>query len=500
MAINQRVVDNDLIVLDELEDFWAEREFALYPHQIETAQRVINDLDGRALLADEVGLGKTIEAGLILKEYILRGEVETVLILTPASLSYQWWVELTNKFDIDIFNNRKGKGWHYFNRQIASIDLAKRERHAEVIYNRDFDMVIVDEAHKLKNSDTLNWKFVNNLSPEYMLFLTATPIQNELNELYNLVSLLKPELFENYDSDVLKQNLDQVMIRNERTDSELEFVDRDVKLFPLELTSLEQQLYDGITELVSQGYKRCKAENKNLLHLVTLQREICSSSFAVIGTLQNFLDSASKELVPKLEELLQLAEEIEINQKVQVVEELLKEIDGQTVIFTEYLATQNYICYYLYQRGLMPVKFDGTLNDTQKERAKRFFAEKGDVLVSTAAGRQGINLQFCNVIINYDLPWNPMKLEQRIGRVHRLGQTEEVKIYNLCTKGTIEEKMVKLLHEKINLFESVVGKLDRIVNSSKQHNLDRSILDIIVNKEGEELMESLEELIVEQVN
>ncbi|MBM7623438.1 DEAD/DEAH box helicase [Sporohalobacter salinus] len=499
MAINQRVVTNDLVVLDELKDFWAERNFALYPHQIETAQRVINDFNGRALLADEVGLGKTIEAGLILKEYILRGEVETVLILTPASLSYQWWVELTNKFDIDIFNNRKGKGWHYFNHQIASIDLAKRERHAEVIYKRDFDMVIVDEAHKLKNSDTLNWKFVNNLSPEYMLFLTATPVQNELEELYNLVSLLRPELFKNYESEALKQNLDQVMIRNERTDSELEFTDRDVKLLPLELNSREQQLYNGITDLVSQEYKRYKEENKNLLHLITLQREICSSSFAVIGTLQNFLESASEELVPKVEELLQLAKEIQINQKVQVVEELLKEIDGQAVIFTEYLATQNYICYYLYQRGLMPVKFDGTLNDTQKERAKRFFAEKGDVLVSTAAGRQGINLQFCNVIINYDLPWNPMNLEQRIGRVHRLGQTEEVKIYNLCTKDTIEEKIVNLLHEKIDLFESVVGNLDRIVNNSKSHNLDRSILEIVVNKEGEELKKNLEELLIKQI-
>ncbi|ADL13061.1 DEAD/DEAH box helicase [Acetohalobium arabaticum] len=499
MAINQRAVDNDLVVLDELADFWAERDFALYPHQIETAQRVIDELDGRALLADEVGLGKTIEAGLILKEYILRGEVETVLILTPASLSYQWWVELTNKFDIDIFNNRKGKGWHYFDHQIASIDLAKRERHAEVIYQRDFDMVIVDEAHKLKNSDTLNWQFVNNLSPEYMLFLTATPIQNDLDELYNLVSLLKSELFRVNDSDLLKQNLDQVMIRNERTDSELDFTDRDVKLIPLELTSPEQQLYDGITELVKQEYDRCRAENRNLLHLVTLQREICSSSFAVIETLQNFLNSAAEELVPKVEQLLQLAEEIQINQKVQVVEELLKEIDGQAVIFTEYLATQNYICYYLYQRGLMPVKFDGTLNDTQKERAKRFFAEQGDVLVSTAAGRQGINLQFCNVIINYDLPWNPMKLEQRIGRVHRLGQTEEVKIYNLCTKGTIEEKIVNVLHDKINLFESVVGNLDKIVNNSKEHNLDKSILDVIVNQEGEELEKSLEELLTEQI-
>ncbi|MGM0472010.1 MAG: DEAD/DEAH box helicase [Bacillota bacterium] len=474
MAINQQTRIDKLVALDKLADYWSAEDFMLYPHQIKTAKRVINQLQGRALLADEVGLGKTIEAGLILKEYILRGAVESTLILTPAALGYQWWKELTTKFQIDLFNNRKGRGWHYFNHQIASLDLAKRDRHAAEIYKRDFDLVIVDEAHKLKNQDTLNWQFVNQLSPKYMLFLTATPIQNDLTELYNLISLLKPELFTNRqefkaainssNKKALQQQLGQVMIRNERTDANLDFTARNVKLIPLELTATERQLYEGITNLVEDEYYSYQHKNKNPLQLVTLQREICSSSFAVENTLQKLLQESSTELQAEIEELLDLVAQIEFNQKVQVVEQILKELDEKAIIFTEYRATQNYLGYYLYQRGFLPLKFDGTLNENQKERAKECFANEGDVLISTAAGRQGLNLQFCNTIINYDLPWNPMRLEQRIGRVHRLGQTAEVKIYNLCTKGTIEEQILQLLADKIDLFESVIGNLDQIIS------------------------------------
>ncbi|SJZ31470.1 DEAD/DEAH box helicase [Selenihalanaerobacter shriftii] len=507
MVVNQQAIDNNLLVLEELKEFWEEVEFSLFPHQIETAHRVINKFDGRALLADEVGLGKTIEAGLILKEYLLRGEIEKILILTPASLGYQWWYELTNKFNIDLFHNRKGRAWHYFNNQIASIDLAKREPHCDMIYERDFDMVVVDEAHKLKNSDTLNWKFVNKLSSKYMLFLTATPIQNNLKEIYNLVSILKPKVFNSYsnfkskfnsnspDYKAIKNKLSKIMIRNQRINSKLEYTERNVKLIPLKLTSPEQELYDGVTNLVKKEYERCISEDKSILHLITLQREVCSSSFAVVGTLRKFLKSAPKMLKPKIERLLVLAQNIEVNQKVKVIEEILGKVDGQAVIFTEYLATQHYICNYLYNRGIMPVRFDGGLSDNQKEWAKHIFAEHGDVLVSTEAGGQGINLQFCNVIINYDLPWNPMNLEQRIGRVHRLGQTKDVEIYNLSTQGTIEEKVLNLLYQKIDLFESVIGGLDNIVNDvSDEIGLGTTILESLINPENDLLSLDLDEL------
>ena len=184
-----------LMAFNELKDHWAEMGMELFPHQIECVEKVIREMRGRALLADEVGLGKTIEAGMILKELILRGEVKSYLILVPASLGYQWWYELSNKFKIDIWFNRKGRAILYYDRMIASIDMCKRDSYAPGLIEKGFDMVIVDEAHKLKNRNTLAWKFVNDLPKKYCLFLTATPIHNDLQELYNLVSIINPDIF-----------------------------------------------------------------------------------------------------------------------------------------------------------------------------------------------------------------------------------------------------------------------------------------------------------------
>ncbi|MGB4006229.1 MAG: DEAD/DEAH box helicase, partial [Halanaerobiales bacterium] len=148
-------------------------------------------MNGRAILADEVGLGKTIEAGMILKEYLDRGLVKKSLILVPATLGFQWTNELVNKVGLNnVFFNRKGRAWDYFDHQIASLDLAKREEHARYLNQIDFDMLIVDEAHRLKNRKTLNWRFVNGLKKKYCLLLTATPIQNNLEELYSLIKIL----------------------------------------------------------------------------------------------------------------------------------------------------------------------------------------------------------------------------------------------------------------------------------------------------------------------
>lgn len=507
MATNQINIDN-LKALDTLNDYWQEQEMGLFPHQVETVNKVIEQMNGRAILADEVGLGKTIEAGMILKEYMVRGDVKTCLVLTPASLGFQWWQELTHKFQIDCFNNRKGKGWHYFDVIISSLDKAKRKPHCDHIYERGFDMVIVDEAHRLKNSKTQNWKFVEKIPAKYLLLLTATPIQNDLKELYNLVALLKPNLFGNYSDfkdnyvkdkhsaqnlDDLQDDLSQVMIRNQREEIDLYYTDRKVKLIPLSLTEKEKELYEGISALVKREYKKCISANKSIFHLLTLQREVCSSSFAVSKTLEKMCKSESYENIKeRLCELYELAISITENQKMKVVEKILDDTDGKAIIFTEYRATQQYICYHLYQRGYQPVIFSGKLRDNQKEWAKRQFMKNGDVLISTEAGGQGINLQFCNTIINYDLPWNPMKVEQRIGRVHRLGQEKDVLIYNLSTKNTIEEKIIHLLDKKINLFESVIGGLDLIVREGVDKSFGSDILDLLIENEEDKLDEELD--------
>ncbi|AZR72448.1 helicase [Anoxybacter fermentans] len=490
-----------LLTIEELKDHWEEIGMELFPHQIECVDKVIHEMDGRALLADEVGLGKTIEAGMILKELLLRGKVKTFLILVPASLGYQWWFELSNKFKIDVWFNRKGRGLLYYDQMIASLDMCKRKHHADGLIKKGFDMVIVDEAHKLKNRNTLNWKFVNTLPKKYCLLLTATPIQNDLEELYNLVSIIKPDIFGSYkkfrddyttgkrkakNQKELQHVLEKVMIRNSRQKSTLSFPARKVKLINLQLTPEEKELYDKVTRLVRIEYRKRQREKKSILFLLTLQREVCSSSFALLQTLEKMIKKGHPDLIDKLKELYQLAAKIRVNAKMRKVLEILKSLDGQAIIFTEFRATQWKLCEYLQQNGLVPVAFNGSMSANRKEWMKAIFREKGDVLVSTEAGGQGLNFQFCDTLINYDLPWNPMRIEQRIGRIHRLGQRNDVKIYNFSTIGTIEENIVNLLHEKINLFESVIGKLECIIkDNEKAKTFEGNIFKLIAEAEDD---------------
>src|SRR5690625_4921381 len=210
-------------------------------HQVETAKTVIQEMNGRAILADEVGLGKTIEAGLILKEYMIRGLVKNALLLVPASLVNQWINELHEKFYIPAASYRKNYNWDDHPIFVSSMDLAKREPHRENILNLNFDMVIIDEAHKLKNHKTLNYSFARSLKKKYCLLLTATPIQNKLIEVFNLVSILKPgylgsyETFtkkygkknaDNLNDTYLNKLIQKVMVRNRRKDTLLKDVKR----------------------------------------------------------------------------------------------------------------------------------------------------------------------------------------------------------------------------------------------------------------------------------
>ena len=162
------------------------------PHQLEAAKQVVEEMNGKAILADEVGLGKTIEAGLILKEYMIRGLVKKVLILVPASLVTQWAFELNTKFHIPAVTQRKSYVWDSCDVVISSIDTAKRQPHCDMILKQNYDFVIIDEAHKLKNNKTKNYEFVQKLKKKFCLLLTATPIQNKVDEIFHLVSLLKP--------------------------------------------------------------------------------------------------------------------------------------------------------------------------------------------------------------------------------------------------------------------------------------------------------------------
>ncbi len=471
------------------------------PHQLEVARQVVEKMNGKAILADEVGLGKTIEAGLILKEYMIRGLVKKVLILVPASLVSQWASELNQKFYIPAVQQKKSYMWEQYDVIVSSIDTAKRSPHREIVYEQDYDLIIIDEAHKLKNNKTKNYEFVQNLKKKFCLLLTATPIQNRIDEIFNLVSLLKPghlgnqenfeELFGKRSSSIddhehLKELVNKVMIRNRRDDTGIEWTKRKVETIPIEFSETEQELYDAISAYRSSfsGFA------SSMFSILTLQREACSSREAVYFTLKKMLEKKNEDASSTTPNdmvlwLMKKVEQVTQNSKAEKAVELIKQIDDKVIIFTEYRATQMYLQWFLKQNGISSVPFRGGFKRGKKDWMRELFKGKFQVLIATEAGGEGINLQFCNHIINYDLPWNPMRLEQRIGRIHRLGQEKDVHIYNFATKNTVEEHILKLLYEKINLFERVIGQLDEILTRLDLGNIEDHIQDIMLRSRSE---------------
>lgn len=428
-------------------------------------------MNGKAILADEVGLGKTIEAGLILKEYLIRGLVKRALILAPASLINQWIEELNIKFHIPAVAYKKNCPIERYDVLIMSMDTAKKSPHRERIYEQDYDMIIIDEAHKLKNNKTQIYEFVQGLKKKFCLLLTATPIQNDIFELYYLISLLKPGHLGNYDTfqsafsaskhdlehdDYLKELVNQVMVRNRREDTGIDWTNRRVQIVPITFTDEEREVYEMLGNL----------QNTGSFSLITLQKEMCSSKEATALTLTNMLDDHVQP--QEIEAIITKLMTLEVNSKAEKALEIVKQANDKVIIFTEYRATQIYLQWYLHSNGISSVLFNGKFNKSKRDYMKHLFKERAQVLIATEAGGEGINLQFCHHVINYDLPWNPMKLEQRIGRVHRLGQEHDVHIYNLAIENTIEEKILQLLHTKIDVFEKVVGDLDAILTNFKE--------------------------------
>ncbi|TYR75609.1 DEAD/DEAH box helicase [Rossellomorea vietnamensis] len=469
------------------------------PHQLEVARQVVESMNGKAILADEVGLGKTIEAGLILKEYMIRGLVKKVLILVPASLVSQWAIELNSKFHIPAVAQKKSYVWDQCDIVISSIDTAKRSPHREKVYDQDYDLVIIDEAHKLKNHKTKNYEFVQNLKKKFCLLLTATPIQNRVEEIFHLVSLLKPghlgnesgfsEKYKKGSRSVgndahLKELVNKVMIRNRRSDTGIEWTKRHVKTVLIDFTEQERDLYDSFNVLKGP-YDEWVSSSFSLL---TLQREACSSREAVFYTLKNMLErqeQPSPVLTQRVNELMKKVEQVQTNSKAQEALKIIKSVNDKVIIFTEYRATQLYLQWFLKQHGITSVPFRGGFKRGKKDWMRELFKNHAQVLIATEAGGEGINLQFCHHIINFDLPWNPMRLEQRIGRVHRLGQTEDVHIYNFATKNTVEEHILKLLYEKITLFEKVIGQLDDILTKLDFGKFEEHMEDIFTKSRSQ---------------
>lgn len=458
-------------------------DLTLMPHQMDAVKKVLFEMHGRAILADEVGLGKTIEAGVILKELMIKGLVEKVLILVPSSLIRQWENELNKTFYIPAKAKHRSYPWAAYDICISSIDLAKKEPHASEILNEKYDMIIVDEAHRLKNPKTRNYQFVKQIKANYCLLLTATPIQNKIDEIYYLMSIVRPGLLKDkasFKRQVKKENssennatqqlIKQSMIRNRRVDTKSNWTDRNIETIRVNFTEEEQRFYDKLNTLGSD----------HSFTLLTLKREFCSSREACYLTIQqqNWRDDTKKELMSDIEKLPHHAKALE-------TVEFVKKINDKCIIFTEYKSSQLYLQWLLHQHGISSVTYNGKFRKSKKEWMLQLFKNQAQVLIATDAGGEGLNLQFCNHMIHYDLPWNPMKLEQRIGRIHRYGQEKDVNIYYIVLNNTIDERILNLLYKKLDLFKHVIGELDQILSHLGIQSIEKEIEEIVQQSKSE---------------
>jgi superfamily II DNA or RNA helicase len=495
---------------DQLLSFQAAQGVTVYPHQVKTVKTVLHQMRGRALLCDEVGLGKTVEAGLLTMEYLLRGLVKRILILTPPSLVHQWQEEMSQKFnqdfitsDSDEFAASGDEAWSHFPYIIASIDLAKRAERMKKVFSIRFDLVIVDEAHRLRRRNTAAWQLVNGLDKKYILLLTATPVQNDLDELFNLITLLKPgqlktarefhKLFVDQSDHLKPQHADQlrllvsqVMVRNRRSSTGINFTRRHAQVVSTEMTAEEEHLYRLLMALVRQFYPQNQMPLSRFA-LTTLQMELGSSPVAIVPTLEHLLqDSLTPLQKIQLSEILESARGLRQSAKLAALRRTLASLGNEkVVIFTRYLATLQWLKESLKEYPL--VTYHGGLSARQKDESIEHFHQAARILLSTDSGGEGRNLQFCHIMFNFDLPWNPMRIEQRIGRLSRIGQQKDVYIFNLSIRGTVEDQIIEILDRKINMFELVVGELDLILGRlGEEKDMEETIMNMVGTSQSDE--------------
>ncbi len=543
----------------------------LLPHQIEATYRVIQGIYHRFLIADEVGLGKTIEAGLIMKELILRKNYKNILIVVPAPLQIQWKQELLSKFNEDfVILNKKNfemirqKTSYY--KIITSIDFIKNKQLSEQVSKIKWDLAIFDEAHRLRRDFhriTQAYHFAEKISKqvESLLLLSATPFRGKIEELYFLIKLIDPHILGPEHSFInefvipsrngenikkIQRKIQPVIIRRRKIDVG-GFTKRIAKTIKFELSPEEKVFYEETTKYVKKEYNLSKQMQNRAIGFVMIvfQKLLDSSTRALVKALEkrkSILESKLYRFIPKetdfeydfeeyieyLEseeelldqishfehkqefseirrEILSLSKLLSLGKKIKKDTKLLKLKEtinflkqnhhNKIIIFTQFRTTQEYLLENLkeYHCNI----FNGSLSNEQKENEIWEFSEKGEILISTEAGGEGRNLQFSDVLINYDLPWSPLKMEQRIGRIHRFGQKKDVLILNFSTKGTVAERVLHILENKIKVFEDSLGPSDVLLGSIEEElNLSKFIMELISEeKKQKDLEKSLEEKI-----
>lgn len=512
------------------------------PHQLHVLERALETRNIRYILADEVGLGKTIEAGMIIKELKARGLITRILVVCPTGLVSQWSVEMQEKFhekfqvilpsNFDTIRRLTDNDDVYgqFDQVISPMDSIKPvEKHAgwsdkrvekynqeriEAIINSGWDLIIIDEAHRVAGSSSYVARYklgylLSQASP-YLLLLTATPHNGKTEPFLRLVRLLDEQAFPNYKS-IVKEQVAPYLIRSEKREAidnngNLLFKKRYTHLVELhwdERHSLQRQLYELVSSYVSKIYDKARWNRKKNMCLIFLmiimQRMVTSSTAAVRQSLEHRLrvlleeetrvntmsesdwderdiedgdadamEAMSLDRSAEIEELKMIISvakqaefqhhDVKVDALFDTIDELQSEDPAQKIIlFTEFVGTQVYLKELLESRGYSVSVLNGSMDIEERNNALNEFKMSTGIFISTDAGGEGLNLQFANIIINYDLPWNPMKIEQRCGRADRIGQQRDVHIYNMIIGDTVESRVREVLEEKLSVIMKELG-------------------------------------------
>ena len=566
------------------------------PHQIDAALFALQTPFLRGvILADEVGLGKTIEAGIVITQFWAERK-RKILIITPSSLRQQWSQELIEKFyipstlidsrSIKTYKKEHGKSPLQNDECVLICSYEFANANAQAL-QCGWDLIVADEAHKLRNFYTGRAKVAVSVSEIFktsnkIILLTATPLQNKLEELYGLVSVFDPKYFYSLDAfkeryirnrddsqyDDLSDRVRQISKRTLRDDAKkyIQYTMRIPLTVVFTSSPEEQRLYNLVNAYLQRDDIFAFAKSQKHLSALILRKRLGSSTYAVASTLENIANRLSDELasgkrrdnrgglfvddeltcdeieefedapettlssveqtdiqlikseISELRGYASLARSIKINQKAVKLRdalnqgfEKLREIGApeKSIIFTDSTKTQDYIAQtlkdYGYGDGLL--LFNGS-NDSAESNAiyhkwleqnketdlitgivsadRRkalvdYFRDEGKIMIATEAAAEGINLQFCSMIVNYDLPWNPQRVEQRIGRCHRFGQKFNVIVVNFSNKGNLaEERILELLTNKFHLFESVFGASDQVLGAIEDGlDFEKQIADIL---------------------
>jgi superfamily II DNA/RNA helicase len=548
------------------------------PHQIKALSKAVSSNSVRYLLADEVGLGKTIEAGLIMQELKLRGMVRRILIVAPKGLVSQWVSEMRLHFHEEfqmilpedlktlqrLYPERENQNsWTLFNQVVCPMDSVKpmdkrrgwtREQLAE--YNRDrfedliaagWDLVIVDEAHRLGGStdQVARYKLGQGLgeAAPYFLLLSATPHQGKTDAFYRLIALLDPVAFPDITS-ITRERVQPYVIRTEKrrainAQGEALFKPRRTQLVPVSWSAKHRQhrqLYEAVTDYVREGYNQALKQKKSYVGflMILMQRLVTSSTCAIRTTLERRLEvlrepeeqltlfpmfaveewveldgqeqvesvlttriKAFKNEKAEVELLLEAAkrtEEAGADPKAEALLEWIYRLqqeendpDIKVLIFTEFVPTQEMLREFLSDRGISIVCLNGSMGMEERKQVQDAFAKNTRILISTDAGGEGLNLQFCHVVVNYDIPWNPMRLEQRIGRVDRIGQTYAVRALNFVFEDTVEYRVREVLEEKLAVILNDFGvdKTGDVLDSAQAGQIfDDLYIETLINPES----------------